>query len=352
MNRLFPQVHPRLTPAASSLVPGVVVDSKHDRVYLMRPEGGIESLDLGDGRVPWTSELADQPLFVDDDVLYARLGTTAPGLIVKSLKTKNGKPVSKAASQLLRLPDGIAARLDDALGSKLRYTIRTIDSQTYLTWEYIERVVSGVAPADGLGIVRQDSGAFAYRNGSFEATPLQQTSAPGDDWPAELKALQASNTLLRAPWQTGRYYAVAQQTAGSDTGLVLQRWGRQDGERLPDKTLFKGRALAVLAACDEQTIVVSVPGDRSTPALPYRLRYFALESGEQIMETTSTRSAAPFCIKDSRLLVLSQPSMRRENGTMVTYPLELVATDLATGNEVWRRAIRDTVYRGDAPPSN
>jgi len=345
----LPAFEPRMPLASSSLVPGIVIDTRRETVYIMRPGGGIESVKLADGDVQWDSKHADMPLFVDDEVLYARLGVTAPGLLVERLKTEDGTPVSKNTTQLLRLPEGIAARLDNTLGITLRQSVVSVGDQTYLTWQYVERSVNGVAPADGLGLVRQERGAFRYTGGSFEASSTGLAPSAGDDWPVGLRVLMESGQLPGAPWKTADYFSSTRQTSAPEM-LILKRWHRNNGEPLPDRILFDGRPLAVLAACDERFVVISVPNINGAPETPYRLRYFSLTSGSPVAEFSSSRSAAPFCIKGSRLLVVSQPFTRRENGALVHYPLELIVRNLATGTEIWRRAIRDIAYRGSAPP--
>ena len=111
---------------------------------------------------------------------------------------------------------------------------------------------------------------------------------------------------------------------------------------LEEKLLYKGRAVAVLASCDERHVVVATASAQAATERPYVLRYYDLDSGALLAELRSTSSAGPFCIFGSRLLRLSQPEWRRVEGAMVARPLELVAVDVTSGAQVWRRVIRDT----------
>ena len=160
-----------------------------------------------------------------------------------------------------------------------------------------------------------------------------------------------SKRIRRTPWQTAESLAIAQQYYNPDR-LVLRRWRQHDGESLADKTLFDGRALAVLASCDEQYIVVAVPSGKVALEPQYLLRYYGLDSGDRVAEVSSRRSAGQFCVLGSRLLSVSRPTTRRENGVLIEHPLELVAFDISSGTEVWRRALRDTAFRGARPPRN
>jgi len=317
----------------------------------MSTEGGIESVDVATGGVQWASAHAEQPLFVANGVLLARDASTIAGLVVASLDPENGDLASEAPSQILPLTRGVMAGIDDTLERTFRHSITASDDGIILTWEFIERDVTGVAPPGGRAFMRRETGAFRYLDGTFEAASPVPTSPATEHWPKELKDLFETKQIRRAPWRTDELLAIAQQYYNPDR-LVLRRWRQQDGEPLADKTLFDGRALAVLASCDEQYIVVAVPSGNVAPEPQYLLQYYALHSGDRVAEVSSRRSAGPFCVLGSRLLSVSQPTTRRENGVLIEHPLELVAFDLSSGTGVWRRALRDTAFRGAPPPRN
>lgn len=337
--------------AWSTLIPGVVVDPMRNVVYIMRTAGGIESVDVATGGVQWASAHADQPLFVANGILFARVATTAPALVLTSLDPESGEPTAGAAPPLLQLPLGVVAGIDDTLEHSFRHSVAESDDGIILTWEFIERDVTGVAPPGGRAFMRRETGAFRYLGGTFEAAAPVPTSPATEHWPKQLQELFESKQIRKAPWRTGELLAIAQQYYNPDR-LVLRRWHQHDGESLADKTLFDGRALAVLASCDEQYIVVAVPSGKVALEPQYLLRYYALDSGDRVAEVSSRRSAGPFCVLGSRLLSVSQPTTRRENGVLIEHPLELVAFDLSSGTEVWRRALRDTAFRGAPPPRN
>ncbi len=341
-----------------TLVPGVVADPARDLVYVMRPEGGIEALDLADGSLLWATGRADQPLFVADNALVALVESTAPGLSVTMLDPATGNPVTRehsAESVVLPLPSGIAAAIDQTLARSFKFSIVESGGEIYLTWEYIERDVTGISPPGGRAFARRETGAFRFRARAgddaraFDVVALESIPEPVDPWPAEVRELLESKQVLRPPWRTGKVLAITQQRYAPDE-LVLKRWRRSDGEALEVKSLHRGRALAVLASCDERHAVVAVASGDSIPESRYLLRFHSLETGDLVLEVSSERSAGPFCLLGSRLLRLSLPTVRRVGDVMVESPLELVAGDVESGAVVWRRAVRDTVFRGPAPP--
>jgi len=167
----------------------------------------------------------------------------------------------------------------------------------------------------------------------------------------ELEELFESKQIRRPPSRTDNVFAITEQRYDPER-LVLRRWRASDGMPLEEKLLYEGRAVAVLASCDERHVVVATASAQANAERPYVLRYYDLDTGVLLAELQSTRSAGPFCLVGSRLLRLSQPEWRQVEGSMVARPLELVAVDVASTAQVWRRVIRDTAFRGLAPPRN
>ena len=327
-----------------TLVPGVVADPGRGLVYVMRPAGGIEALDLDDGGVRWVSDRADQPLFTAQGVLVARGESSASGLVVSLLDPDTGEPAAGVAEPLvLPLPSGVVAGIDRTLERSFEVSVLEADPEIYLTWEFIERNVTGVAPPGGRPFASRERGAFRFRGQAFETTAAP-ILAPAR-WPAEVREFRTVQQIQRDPWQTGDVLAIALQRYDPDR-LVLRRWRQRDGEPLEETVLHAGRALAVLASCDDRHVVVAVAGDASAGDRPYLLKYHALATGELIAQAPSDRSASPFCLLGSRLLYLSQPAVRRVGEALVETPLELVASDPGSGTEAWRRSLRDTAFSG------
>lgn len=335
-----------------TLVPGVVVEPARGSVYVMGPAGGIETLNIDDGSLLWKSNQADQPLFVAGESLLAMIDSNVTGLAVAFLDPASGKPAAKAEERLiLPLPVGVTAGIDQTLERTFTHTVRKSDDEIYLTWDFTQRHVTGVAPPDGRSLERRERGAFRFLGDTFEAVAPESIIADPKNWPAELKELFESKQIRRPPSGTGKVFAIAEQRYDPER-LVLRRWRASDGMSLEEKLLYKGRAVAVLASCDERHVVVATASAQAATERLYVLRYYDLDSGALRAELRSTRSAGPFCLFGSRLLRVSQPEWRRVEGAMVAKPLELVAVDVTSGAKVWGRAIRDTAFRGLAPPRN
>ncbi|MGI9237295.1 MAG: hypothetical protein ACR2QZ_07850 [Woeseiaceae bacterium] len=340
------------SPGSLTLMPGVVIEPTRDSVYLMNPEGGIDALKIADGSLLWNSSQADQPLFVEGDRVLAIVDSAASGLTVAFLDPAKGTSIRKADEPLvLPLPAGVDAAIDQTLERKFTHAVRKSGGETYLTWDYLQRGVTGVAPPGGRAPEHREHGAFRYIGGTLEAVEPESIVVSSKNWPAELQEQVESKLVRKPPLSNGRVFAITEQRYDPHQ-VVLSRWRRRDGMRLEEKLLYDGRAVAVLASCNEHHVVVATTSAQAGADQPFRLRYYEIDSGALVAELQSTRSAGPFCLLGSRLLQLSQPELRRVEGTMVATPLALVAVDIATGAELWRRVVRDTAFRGPAPPGS
>lgn len=318
----------------------------------MNPAGGVEALRTDDGSLLWTSNHADQPLFVAGDKLLAMIDSPDTGLAVAFLDPSSGKPAPKADKRIvLPLPVGVTAGIDQTLERTFRHKVRTADGEIYWTWEFLQREITGVAPPDGRSPERRAQGAFRFLGNTFAAVATDSIVADKMNWPAELVELFETNELRKPPSLAGTVFGFAEQRYDPEQ-VVLRRWRASDGTPVEEKILHNGRAVAVLTSCNERHVVVAIAGAQAGVERPYVLRYYDLEEGILLAETQSERSAGPFCLVGSRLLRLSQPEWRQVEGSMVARPLELVAVDIGSGAELWRRPFRDTAFRGFAPPGN
>ncbi|MGI9232386.1 MAG: hypothetical protein ACR2RD_02040 [Woeseiaceae bacterium] len=338
------------SPGSLTLVPGVVVKPDRDSVYLMKPAGGIEALKISDGSLLWKSSQADQPLFADGGHVLAIVDSAANGLAVEFLDPTNGTSVRKANDPLvLPLPSGVEAAIDQRLDRAFTHAIRTSGGETFLTWHFLQRQVTGVAPPGGRSPEHREHGAFRFLGDTLEAVAPESIVESSTSWPATLNDYLESKPVRNSPLSSGEVFAIAEQQYDPER-VVLWRWRKSDGMRLEERLLYDGRAVAVLASCDEHHVVVATTTPQAVTEQPYGLHYYDIDSGVLVAQLPSRRSAGPFCLLGSRLLQLSQPEWRRVDGEMVASPLALVAVDVETGTEVWRRVFRDTAFRGLAPP--
>ena len=334
-----------------TLVPGVVLSGSEELAYVMRPGGGIEALDTSNGDARWTSDRADQPLFLVDETLWCLAESRAPGLLLIPLSSRSGateaalhKPV------VLPLPEGVTASIDQSAERQFTVAAEMRDGAPYLAWRYLEYYPSGTAPPVGRPpFARFENGGFSFVEGRFEAVASPPQADIDAHLPLSVRAYLTTNESTRVAWRTASVVAIAEQRYRPDR-LVLKRWRSDTEEALPDRVLMEGRAVAMLRSCEGNFLMVAEAVRDKAAREPYRLNVYSLDSGNPIAMLPSRDSAGPFCLADGRLLGTSPPHRTREGAELVSRPRELLAMDLDSGRVVWRKAYRDALFRGPLPP--
>ena len=74
------------------------------------------------------------------------------------------------------------------------------------------------------------------------------------------------------------------------------------------------------------------------------------QTGKQVGQIKSHLSQTAFVVVDSHIIFETGAYVRRTKSGMVNEPLMVRAVDLASGEQVWSRPVRDTTYHGTFPP--
>ncbi len=341
------------TPArlAFELAPGVVVDPAAPRIYLAHPGIGIEALDPATGEPLWSSDEAARPLFAHGGRLLAQR-ESGGGLPLAILEAEGGGVLRRFE---VPLPEGVQAAIDESLERRFRISSRAAGAVVLLEWEFLERDALGVSPPGGRAFARRELGALKIDLATGEARAVEragQLATGGDPLPSPVERLVASGELAARPWRAGEVLAAVQQLyEPGRSRLVLRRWRVDTGAALPEVTLWEGRPVAVLPSADRRHLLVVSPlGGAASERERYLWTIHSLSTGEAVGSRRAERSATPFCLLASMLIHLEPPAGRRLEGRWVERPLRLRAADLAAGTELWQRPLRDTAFRGPAPP--
>ena len=291
--------------AAGLLGEGTVVDSASGVVFVARPKGGIEAIDLTTGASLWTSADAAKPLSITGGVLLAQAEPGEKGdLVLATLNPRTGALVRRSA---LALPAGIRATVADGLQGSFRVRAMAANAvdpanpantALFLAWTATRvpgptrgrrvrpslGVEGGAAPSGVLrGVARLDLGTGKI----VAAVPGEAAGAAGE--------VDAGRFSL-----DGRYTLAAERIEGALNDFSWTLTERATGK---------------------------VAGVLDVPA-----------------------SLAPITVAGSAVVYLARPSMRMEKGEARSEPLRLRALDLSTGAELWTREVRDLRFHGPFPP--
>lgn len=297
---------------------GSVVDAARGVVYVARPAGGIEALDLSTGRAVWQSDAAAKPLALAGGALLAQDEPGPAG----ELRLATLDPATGSARQRLGvvLPEGVYATVADGLSGAFRVRAASPEEggPVLIAWTASAAPSSGFLPPDpsrrapaGSVAAAEAPAARGVRRGAARLDLSSGRAFPADDSEAVGIAMAIDRSLARValsgsagdaglPSIDGRHALVSERVAGA---VHTYRWSISDRAT--------GGVVAVLDA----------------PV-----------------------SLAPFVVFDGKVVYLAQPSLRREGNATIRRPLRLSALDLATGAEVWQAAVRNSVYTGPIPP--
>jgi hypothetical protein len=327
--------------------PGVVVDQAHARAYVMSPAVAIDAVDLGSGRLLWSTRRAAKPLILAGDVLIgqAEVPDRPNTLRLVGLDVaKGGHPTFEAD---VDLPAGTVASIADGLGTSLRVAAWRHADAIVLPWTFSQVDVGGPPPRDGGDHARRITGTIRLdpRTGSARLLGPAETAAP----PPSIPAAIAAKALPGPLWNTGRVVATARRSVPTGkSGMTLLRWDCATGDAFPDLALFGPEYTLRYPSPDHQHLLASTP-QPGTPR-PWRWRIFALDSGARVADIDMEWAGAPFFVRPGLLIHEAPLERRMVAGKVVEEPLRLRALDLASGQELWTRPIRDTAYRGPYPP--
>jgi hypothetical protein len=313
------QKTPRVSkPGIPALHDGVVVDASTGVAYVMSREGGIDALDLTSGNVLWKSRDAVKPLTLANGTLVAQARPDRNGaLALVMLDVRQGNAKSRAEVQI---PEGLRANVVDGPSQSFQVkAFATSSDNVTVTW-----TAENVIPQGFLPTVPEAPQADAKR-----------VTAAREAAESVRKPLRGAAQLdLKAGRATAMPYEEA-EAAHSALSVAVEA-----------KAAGGARQLTSL---DGRHVLRSEPSPEGGLWAPYRWTVTDA-SGARIGTLEAPVSMAPFVVSGSKILFVSQPSARQENGKISEAQLRLVAFDLRTGAELWNKAFVDSVYRGPFPP--
>jgi hypothetical protein len=347
----------------------------------MHPGRKIEAIDLATGLVAWQSEAAEKPLWVAGSTLFAQAfdtvgsaqktpeepggpggiagGNQSGALRILSLDTANGDVLP--LSHEVPLPLGVVPLIDDQPAQTFNVKMRPVSQDLAVLWEYRDtRSVTRPWPGSAPPRIVHEVGSVQLQ----ASTPgVVEIDAIADlrlvDAPTALSLLLGSDSLQPPFWLVDDLIAsiTAIPLPGSNRELLLNRWNATSADALPSLALFEGRVVAFRGAANErEVLVVTATGEAPGGVPRYLWTLFSLASGKRQAELEMNRSALPFSLVAEGLLVVTPPYGYRPESQDVAAdwieePTSIRLLDSGTGEEIWSRAIRDTVNRGPVPPS-
>lgn len=337
--------------------PGVIVDSEENpTIYLMSPRGSVEAVELRSGKRRWDSSEAVRPLLLDRNYLIAQAEPfESPNTLrLAVLDAKEGK---KLFHTDVKLPQGVQALVDNGPGTSFHLTACQHNGKVYISWGYKVLYMGGVAPDPTVNPNQLTTGYVYLDLHTKQAGEIMNDQVPcqiAPQMPDPAVKLIKTNKITGRTWLSGNILATTSRTRGNEINrTVLERWDLETGKELPSITLFEGKLNVRYPSMDNRHLLASgsVQGADVLAKDRYLWKIFSLQTGDLTADFRSEIVAARFFLSNSYLIHDVQAKEQIVDGKAVLVePLGLRAIDLRTGSETWSRPLRDTRYKGTAPP--
>jgi len=289
---------------SSVLRDGVIVDTDNATVFLMQPNGGILAVNTTSGDTVWSTAAADKPLLIANGELITQAQNSRSGEIsLRFLAPDSGIPLSQLA---VNINDNVSATIADGLGQSFSI-IAPDQNPNNLHWRFSSTRAQGAAPNFN-ELLSNNS----VSNNQFSTNGVIR--------------LNMSNRTVTESLQD----VPAQTLTNTTTNQLRTVNGRQ------------------FLSADGQHILVSEVNQLEDLQARYQWTIFT-NSGDRLGSFSTTSSYTGFVVIDNHV-VFSTPVLRqRINDQLVEIPLSIRAVNLESGQEVWRRTLRDLRYSGPLP---
>ncbi len=277
--------------AATELQPGLLLGD--NRVWLMAQDGGVACVAVDNGEELWISRDIAQPVGISESQLLALRETTREGLSYAWVEADSGQRLAVGRAEL---PEGVRVLIDERLGES--FAINANDSG--FDWHYRRSEVRGAPESEDDNMAKRS--ASVDNQGAFRI-----------DW-SKRAVIESRVDIHKAPPRAAEI--------GTPDAATRRFRSQSDAFRLASERQADGR---------------------------YRWT-ISTAQGETLGAVTSDYSYRPFDVIAGRLLFVTPLSMRRDGAEVALSMPTLVAYDLANGERVWQRELRDTRYRGPYPP--
>ncbi|MCC6766016.1 MAG: hypothetical protein IT293_15270 [Deltaproteobacteria bacterium] len=331
--------------------PGVIVDPNRRLVYAMRPEKGVQAIDVVTGKVVWTSEAGDKPLGVLRGRLVVQADTPDRSAALRIVILEAGDGTMRSQAEAM-LPAEVRPAIDETPTSSFATRGWQRAGKVFVSWAFSRRVPSGVDTGMSAtqlhGVVAVDVATGRVETREREA---HDETVP---FSAPVRHAMAAGKIPRAPWRTGTLLTATVRAHDGGNRTVLERWRADTGEVLPDVVLFRDedRWSVRYPSADGVHLLVSRPTGNADGS--YTWRFFSLETGSHIADVTGSGPGARFFIADATLVHDVRRSGRLVGARFIgEQPLSLRGVRLADGSEVWSQRLRDTTLPTDQqyPPT-
>ena len=349
--------------------PGVLIDPVSGVAYVMSPTRQVDAVQIGDGKLLWSSSAAAKPIAIRDKRVIAQVEPAegSSEITMVALDVDNGQAMGAGT---IDLGAGVISSIDDTKEHQFLIGTETSDSTAGgIVWRYYQQKISGpnaaIAPVFerfGALSVNETASLAAIAGGGFRRESGQPPYAgarvlrPASEKPASNAIILDHDSGLRyrldgvlVPGQvnpTGTEPSTEITAIAIPTGGLIITEGPL-GDEFPPTRRISGDQFAY--STDGRHIVASKFAAKIEAVEPYRWTIYTRRTYEEVARFMAQTSITNFILSENRVLYLRQAYQRREGGELKSYPLALIARDTNSGQLVWIHPVRNTRYQGPVP---
>ena len=280
---------------------GVVVDIAQKTIYIANSESNIEAIEFETGRTQWQSATSGRPLCLIDNKLVVQLDQNEDRatILFGELNTRENGILEN--EEKIDVPSEVRASIRNSVDGTFNITPYVVNGQFAFDWTYFP-------PVSG-------------------------------DYNEEEETVRQSGVVLF----DGSNYSVA------DTNSLPGGYNQMSILANKEQQVSQENTLQYISR-DGKHLLVASKDMESTAFRNYKWEVFDLTTKRSIGALQSHVSYASFVVIGNHLLLERGPFETFDKDKVNKTPLQIALFDLRNGQEIWKRDILDTTYRGPSPP--
>lgn len=340
-------------PAGSIQLPQGLAEPTGHTGFFASAEGGIESIDLANGKVLWRTHEAQRPLFLDGDRLLAQAGTKRNRLRILRLDPRRNGECDFESDPVV-FPAWVVT--GEAHGSSFAAHWQVQKHHLVLDWEAGAWYAGTTRPTPteaqaarkhASGIARID-----LRTGQIEIRPAEEKHTP----PPPSLPDQLEKKALRWQGRVGSHWKVLSLEEENGQQRFVLHSLQSDNTKLASKEVTRGKRLLVRPTVDERILcireITPSPDERVTltPKKEHAVwSLFSVQSGELVGYISDEAGMNTITVVGKRVFYLVPGTFRGSLNQPNIQPQILRVLDLASGKKLWEHPVAGKLIEPPPP---
>jgi hypothetical protein len=330
--------------------PGGVFDPKTKTLYAQVPGGGMEAIDVTNGKVLWKHDAFSLPLALADGRLIVQSPEKDKANAVRIHVYDSKAPGEEVLkSDPVEFPDWV--NVGTAHGRSFTSRVAGVaGGKLLLVWQARAWYAGGARPTPEIekAARKQAEGTAEVdlKSGKVAMHKEVKVEGPAPDLPKDLEGVKSAQYWTGSGWETkpfivgNKVVALSKAPLSGKQGeaLTLQTWDLKTGKADKGVPLLEGRELWLQVGADRRHLFVhqALVKDQ-LPAGDYAWWVYSLEDGKQVAKVPYHAGALALHFADGTVFTVTEETKLGPRGGERNRLLRSI--DAATGKTVWERPL-------------